>query len=381
MRNRPHTAAAALMLIFTVHSAASALPKEDEQFRAMERHFNSGRVEDLQSAAKQFFKTYPKSGHIPDIRLMLADTEEKPDEALRLYRILAENYRYYVKRDLVYYKICETLYLLARWDDLITTSRKALELCGKSGYAIQYRFFLAHAYLYRERYDDARVVCNDIIDSHHGYEDLAAALLMLADIDKKTTGYSRSYLSRLREIITGFGNSKSAPAALYLLGRFYESQNDANRAYSAYTDVKTRYPQSPESLFAENRLNNLKAPNPVRTEYLPNDAMITSRHTIELNPEMDAPDSAASDAPTAYAIALGPFDSITSAAEIRTLIQKEFSPVELIRIGRRYMLYVGRHTTSESALPMKIRLAEEYGINGTVAVIKKDEHRHYIYGE
>jgi hypothetical protein len=46
-----------------------------------------------------------------------------------------------------------------------------------------------------------------------------------------------------------------------------------------------------------------------------------------------------------------------------------------------YAVYVGRCPDEDSVLKVKIRLAEEYGINARIVRISIDEKNSYIYGD
>ena len=72
----------------------------------------TGTREALAETAKKFYKKYPKSKYIPDVRLILAENETDPEKALHQFGILVDKYRYYTRRDHAEYKLCQILYLL-----------------------------------------------------------------------------------------------------------------------------------------------------------------------------------------------------------------------------------------------------------------------------
>ena len=77
---------------------------------------------------------------------------------------------------------------------------------------------------------------------------------------------------------------------------------------------------------------------------------------------------------------MGPLASSRKAAELKGLL-KDFDFIKTVKLKNGYALYVGRGPDEESALKLKIRLAEEYGINGRIVRISGDGERSYIYGE
>ena len=55
--------------------------------------------------------------------------------------------------------------------------------------------------------------------------------------------------------------------------------------------------------------------------------------------------------------------------------------MKMVRLKNGYALYVGKRPDEEAAMKLKMRLAEEYGINGRIVRISGDGQRSYIYGE
>ncbi len=320
--------------------------------------------------------------------MILADNEADPQKAIEQFRTLVNKYAYFKKRDYAQYKICEILYLQSKWSDLKNDSQKGIELFEKSEYLVKFKFFLAKALIHLEQFNAAKKVCIDITKSDHSYNNLSDALMLLSYINRNMYGISRSYLYSLSEIISGFKDSGNMPAALYLLGRYYQSKNDYNKAYSAYSDVVAEFPKSPEAGFSKKELSAIAQYNPSKTGYLPDKEAIKKSDNIDIQPEIDIDDTeenalnntnAKSD--IQYSISLGPFDNIKSAREIKNLISKDFQPVEIAEVKNGFFIYAGRFSGIDSALKTKIRLAEEFGINGSIVKIIKDAKKIYIYEE
>lgn len=361
---------------------AYAASSEEDHYKRMTRLFDSGRKSEFLVQYNDFIGKFPDSRKIADARFMRAGMEANRSEAIKQYRTIIDKYRYYPKRDLAQLRICEILYLNSSWDELIIEAQRALNLFPESAYSVNYKLNLAKAYVYCERYEDASAICRKIANSHHGYNDLSAMLLITAHIEKKTTGNSRAYLNILSEILTGFKDSDSAPGALYLLGKYYENKSEYNKAYSAYVDVTKKYSRSPEADFSKKRMAELNARGPVYVKYMPDVKQIQSGDTLDIKPEIDLNGAENNEeAEVSYSICLGPFFEAKKANEIKNLIQEDFSPVKLVRVSKRILLYVGLLDESESAVALKIRLAEEYGINGNIVRVKRDMNRQYIYGE
>ncbi len=372
----------ALMILCAAPALAAApVPSEENYFARIKKLYEEGKSVELDKLAAEFFKRYPRTERVPDVRLMAAELDSIPESALRRYRILVDNYRYFDRRDYAQYRICEIQYLLSRWDELITESKKGIALSG-STHAADFRLMLAKAYVYRERYDEASKACDDLVESRPQPAKAAEALLLQAYIERKTAGFSRGCVKRLADIVRDYPDSEAAPAALYMLGRSYEEAGDYNRGWSAYQDVMKKYPKSQEARFALGRSEGLGEFKPVYTAYLPDEKRLERKDTIDISPEYDVPEGPdAKKSGVAYSVSLGPFTDSRSCGEIRDLIRNDFSPLETVRVGGRYILYVGVFRDGDAALPCKIRLAEEYGINGSIVRIRRDKTRRYIYGE
>ncbi|MDY6934474.1 MAG: hypothetical protein SVZ03_09665 [Spirochaetota bacterium] len=338
----------------------------------------SGSVDDLTALSKKFFKQFPKSKYIPDVRFILAQNERETDKAIRQYRIIVDKYRFYLKRDYAQHKLCQILYLLSRWSDLRDESLKGIGLFKKSRYLTEFQLLLVKAYLQLEMYEEAEKASLAIMQQDHSYENLAESLLLLSYTQKKIYGFSRRYIQKLSEIITGFSASPKAPTAIYLLGRYYEAKEDYNRAYSAYMDVLNKYSKSPESFFTKRRLDSIHRHNPSMTDYAPDNDSIKAIDNLDIEPDLKYSDQNDEDG-VLYAICLGRFNNLKDAREIKALINRDFAPISIIKAKNSFFIYASRLRDRESAIFTKIRLAEEFGLNGKIVRILRDEKRQYIY--
>ena len=327
--------------------------------------------------AAEFLKEFPKSKKVPDVRLILADVETSPDESIAKYRVVVTKYKYYPKRDYAQFRICEIEYLQSRWQDLVADAREGLKL-GPGAYVDRFRFFLVIGLIHREDYDAAEKECRQLIDRNHDYQNMARSLLILSHIYRSTSGLSREYINTIRETALGYSNADAYPTALFLLGEFYEQKRMFDESYSAYTDLTLRYPGSPEATEAMKRVRTIMKHNPRRVFYLPGKKIVDNTESIAITPEMDLHDENGSS--SFYSISVGPLPSLKNANEIKSLL-KEFEFIKTIRLKNGYSLYVGKSPDEESAMKLKMRLAEEYGINGNLVRISGDGKRSYIYGE
>ena len=368
-----------IITIFIINSPSISSISEKEFFNQIKSLALDGKVEELGSVSKRFFKQYPKSKYIPDVRLVLAENERDPKRAIDQFRILVDKYRFYLKRDYAQYRLCQILYILSRWKDLKIESLKGIKLFKKSKYATSFQLFLAKAYIYLEMYYEAKKVCLDITKLDHRNETLTESLLLISYINKKTFGHAQIYIKSLSELITGYSTSKKIPTVIYLLGKYYEAKGNYDRSYSAYTDLSRRFPKSPESVFANRRLEYIKRFKPSKTAYIPNSKILKNIDKIDLHPEIGIVDENEGD--IIYSVSLGSFYRLKDAREIKNLIKRDFSHVAIVRVRNRFLIYVGKIRNRESAISTKIRLAEEFGLNGKIVRIIRDTKRQYIYEE
>lgn len=331
----------------------------------------------VQKEAAAFFKEHPESPRVPDVRCILADIEASPDKAVSKYRVVVTKYRLYKKRSYAQYRICEIAYLRSMWDDLEREAFEGLRL-GATPYTRQFSYFLIIARMHGGDYAGAEKECRRRFDADHDYNSMARSLLILSQIVRETTGFSREYIATIRDIALGYADSDVIQAALYFLGEFYENRKMYDEAYSAYSDLVLKYPGSPEAAEAAGRCAALKKYNPRRVIYLPGKKLVDNTEQLDIHPETDA--AATEDAAVYYSISVGPLASVKKAKELAALL-KGFDSIRTVKLKGGYALYVGRKPGEESVLKLKIRLAEEYGINGRIVRISGNGSRSYIYGE
>lgn len=362
-------------------SLAGSPESEDGLFNTIKSLHGKGSYGEMEERSLEFLKKYPKSAHAFRVRLIRADGLDSPAEAMREYRALVRERRSFPAADEAQRRLCEIPYLLGRWDECIREAQQGLALFPESAHAGEMRRLLAGALIYRDRYEEARRLCREASSSDHSYHGLAASLLMAAHAERKSSADSRAYALSLGELITGFPRAECAPAVLYNLGKYYEGAGDWNRAYSAFIDLLKKFPRSPEAVFAKGRLEKLKDRNPSRVSYLPDAAKIPPEARIDIRPEYEYEHELEDSPEISYRVQMGPFGDAARAREIIRLVKRDFEPAEMLRVANRYMVYVGRCDSEAEAGGLKIRLAEELAINGTVVRVKRNGERLYIYGE
>ena len=319
-----------------------------------------------------------KSGYTPEERLVLADRETFPPEAVKKYKSLVDKFRHFKKNDYAQHRICEIHYLAADWQELKNESLNGKKYFTRRRYRRNFMVFLVLAELELGEYDEAQRECERLIALNHDYNNLAAAILLLAQVHKKKSGFSKQYIITLRQIASGFPGSNAMQTALFLLGEFYENKKMYDESYSAYSDLVSKYPGSPEAAEATKRIGSLMKYNPRSVYYLPGKQIIDETASIDISPETDLPHE--KDPSVFYSLSVGPFNSQSGAAEIKKLLA-EYDFIKTVRLKKGYAVYVSRCPDEDSILKIKIRLAEEYGINGRIVRIFVDEKNSYIYGD
>ncbi len=332
---------------------------------------------DVEKKSSLFLKKYPDSPRAPDVRLILAEMATSPDKAITQYRAIVAKYRRYNRRAYAQCRLCEIAYLQSKWEVLALEALDGRRL-GKSPYAGKFSYYLAIALIHTGDYAGAERECRLLIEKDHDYRTMARSLLILAHILRLTSGFSREYVSTIRDIALGYRDSDAMQAVLYLLGEFYENKRMYDESYSAYYDLLSKYPRSPEAAEAARRVKGLMKHGPRRVPYLPGKKLLDATDKIDIHPETDVTEDETLSA--FYSISIGPLPSARQAAELKILL-KEFDYVKTVRLSKGYALYVGKGLDEEATLKLKVRLAEEYGINGRIVRISADGERSYIYGE
>lgn len=334
-------------------------------------------ADNFEKEYERFIRQYPDSKLIPDIRLLKSERETDIDVAIENYRLIIKNYPEFNRRDYALYRLCQVLDLKSRWKELESESTRALKLFSKGKYVMEFRLMRATALIMLEDFDSCREECIRITESTHDFETLAHATRLLAEVERKTSGNSKSYITLLRELVIGFNESKTAPSILYSLGLYYQQKKDKDKAYSAYSDLLKKYPDSPESDLALSGIEALKKEKPVYVKYLPDSKTVNEADTIDIEPEYKA-EQVSGD--TYYSVSIGPFTKRRETEEIIRLLDS-YDDSRVAKTGAGYTIFLGQFTDTNSALAVRIRLAEEYGINGSIVRFSKNKSKSYIYGD
>jgi tetratricopeptide (TPR) repeat protein len=374
-----------VLLITLVVNCICTLPvnaaTEKSLYSEIQRAFHHKKSSRAHELVRKFYKQYPRSDYVADIRLLVADHETNPDEAIDQYRKIIKYYRYYTRRDHAQYRICSILYLLSRWGELKKEAEFAVKHFPESRYTGDFQLYLVKSYIVMNRYEEGDVATGRALSSSHAYNTLAQTLLLKSSITRHTWGYSRNYIASLSELAHGYKNSDVYPTILLLLGNFYENRKMIDHAYSTYIHVNRSYPRSPEAGYSRKKISLMKKMNPQKVHFMPDKSLIAGSDVIDIQPERDMSDGKKQAAVEYYTIALGPFYNLKRAEQIHALLKKDLSLVHITRKKNMYMIYAGRFTSSDSAIRMKIRLAEELGMNGNVAQMIYKNDRFYIYGD
>jgi tetratricopeptide (TPR) repeat protein len=335
------------------------------------------RKETAEKLSAQFLKNFPDSVYVPDVKMVLADIDTLPSSALKKYRTVIDKYKYYKKKDMAYLKICEILHIQSKWNELSLISAEALKKYPQSAYADSFRIFSVLSLLNLGRYDEADRECRILNNENHGYEELASSLIIMSYILKNETGHSKEYFSILTELANGFSSSKNHSSILYLLAEFYESKKNFDRAFSAYSDIIGLYPKSPEASMAADKIKKIQKYNPKKTSYLPESNYADDSGSIDIKPEIDIDNA---DAESYYSVSITGFSDKNEALEIKKITDKIGESIT-VKVKNGYSIYIGKFSTQDEVITAKVRLAEEYGINGNIVRISGGKEKRYIYGE
>jgi tetratricopeptide (TPR) repeat protein len=361
-------------------SGVSATAETDlEALRTIQKYSRAHDDERVPELCLAFLKKFPRSRYVPDVRLIDAEHEREPEEAIRKFRLVMDKHRAHPRRDFAQYRICEIHELLGSWERLQTESRSGMINFPKSRYFTAFELFFCGASIRLYQFDQARRAGSEIARHESDADYLASALLMDAHSARRINGYSREYIYALRELLIAHERHHLRPTVILLLGDFYENTGDAGRARSAYEDLAERYPRSPEAAMVNERLEALRKRGVKKQPYAPDKKTIEKASSIDISPEMKISDDSMESAEY-YCVAIGPIPSGERAVDIQHII-RNFGSVKTVRIREGFIHYVGRRRSAEEAMTLKIELAEEYGINGSIVLFSGNDQQQYIYGE
>jgi TolA-binding protein len=344
------------LLLAAVCGAAQATPESDD-FRALQKTALHASAAEASAAARAFIKEHPASSHVADARLIIAEREPNPDKALSRYESILKNYRYFSGRDEARLSLCRILLLTSRFSDCAEEAGNGAKSAESSAHKKEFTLFEARALYAAQRY-------NEVIRLLSG-TDSDDAKILLADAQSKTDDPSLDWAALVRE--------DYPETALYCLAKEYEADGMKHEAFSAYSDLIKKYPRSIEALYAAKPKARLaKAGAKYKSE-----PVQKKQKLVRLVPER-AEISGTDD--NEYAVLIGPFFNLKQAGAIKKEMTSEFARAVIVKKEREFVIYVGR-ADKENAVSMKIRLAEEFGFNGTIVNIREEDNSEYFYGQ
>ncbi len=364
----------ALLLVIAGHAATAGEGSLYGKILSLHRAGNHTAV--LKKGA-YFLKKYPRSSRVADVRFYMAENDTDVSGSLSRFQVIIKNYRYFRKNDFVSFRICQIYFLRSDWKNLHAAAEAALQRYPRSPLKSEFLLMAAHSAVKSGNLSRGEKLCRELQKNDHRYHYMARSLFLLASIARKKSGYSRSYIYALREILKGFTKSEVYPSALFLTGEFYLHHGDNNRAFSAFSDLVEKYPRALESFEARKHLKELKKGNPKRSPYVPDQKILEKTDSIDISPERPLPDK---NTGTCYSVAVGPLHTLGDSNRIYRLI-KPYGSIKSFRTRYGYTHYIGCFPSTRGALALKVRLAEEMGINGTIARIDASGRGNYIYGE
>ena len=361
-----------LLIYIPLHSASE---QEEKAFNALQKSFYGKDKDEFDKDCNLFLKNFPKSGYVPDARLLLADKETDVELSVKKYSSVVANYSRFHGREYAQYRICQILDLRSKWKDLKTEAAKGIKLFPTGRYNSDFRFMYITSLIMLEEYNNAKEEIIKITENSRELETLAIAISYLAEIEKKRSGNAKPYLNNLKELAEGFKKSEIYPSILFRLGLFYDEKKDYDRAFSAYSDIVKMFPASPEADMSAAGIERIKKFNPQKTAYIPDIKAIKNTDNIDLSPEHDINKDANANF---FSVAIGPFTRLNDADSVLKLV-KDYDDVRKIKVAYGYMIYLGEYRDTDNALAARIRLAEEYGINGNIVRFSVQGNKSYIY--
>ncbi len=367
-----------IFCIILLSAAALQAGEDAELYRSISESSAANRRSEVMSRCSIFLKKYSRSPLTPEVLYLYAGLQNTPEDSLREYRKILLRYGGHGKAELAAFRICEILEISAKWKELRDESLHYARKFKAGAYEYRFRFFAIKAAIYTGDYESAGRESQAIIDKSVSPNIRNRALLYSSAAILKETGYSRPYVMRLSELLKESQGTEYHPASLFLLGEYYDKTRDPDRAYSAYTKCMELYPDSPESAICKTRASELKGKGASLKPFMPDSSVFGSADVIDISPVIEQEKTTKES--TYFALSIGPFQDIARAKGIKKILAG-FSSTVTIRTNSGFFHYTGKYSTPETALRARIRLAEEYGINGNIVRISPDNKYIYIYGD
>lgn len=365
--------------VFFVLLTGIALAGEQSDFEAIQKSYklNSSNKKEL---VQKFFKIYPKSSLIPDIRMLVAASSPTIDESISEYQKIISNYRYYAQRDVAFLSLCQLYYIQSDWGNLLSTCNQAIAECSASNYRPVFLQLRAIAHYNHNHYEEGVQDCEKIPDYSRQLHALAYSLFLKTEMDRQMYGYAQQYIRDLAELLHGYFEASIYPSCLLQLGQYYEYNRMYNEAWSTYNFLVTQYPKSPEAVNGQFFAQNIKKYNPKTVAFMPDEKIIAQSETIAIKPDIEQEDIQHNQT-NYYTITIGPFYNLLKAKELQKLIANYVVPVHVVRNLKSFEIYAGHFSSLDEGVNIKIQLAEELGINGFIIEIFEQDGKRYIYGQ
>jgi hypothetical protein len=365
-----------LLLVVSVQLNAA----EQDEYSAIISSFESENFTRVKVLSDAFIKKYPASKLMPEILLIQCEIETNPTITLSKLNTIINKYPRYKNADYARYKICEIHYFTSNYEELKKEADKAITLYGKrSRYYSDFVFFSSKASFYKHNFDDSLYTSGELIRDNTKYQRYGELRLQTIYSSQKVNYDSTEYSRSLKNSYFELQGTGSDISSLYLLARHYEYGHKYDYSFSLYTDLITKFPRSPEALLANKRIAILRDQKP---KYIPNvlskikdepDDIVTS-----LSPTSEVNENRSNNY---YALTIGPLYNLKEAEILADELRRSFSSVHVVRTYRNFVIYVGRESSTDESMNLKIRLAEEYAINADIIYVTNHNGLNFVHGQ
>lgn len=364
---------------FLILLTSIAIAGEQSDFEAIQKAYKLS-SSNRQELVQKFFKSYPNSSFIPEIRMLMAASAQTVDAGISEYQKIISNYRYYSKRDVAFLSLCQLYYIKSDWGNLLSACNQAIAECSSSNYRPIFSQLRAIAHYNHNHYEEGLQDCEKVPDYSRHLNTLAYTLFLKTEMDRQMYGYARQYIRGLAELLHGYTEAAIYPTCLLQLGQYYEYNKMYNEAWSAYNFLITQYPKSPEAVKAHMYAQNIKKYYPKTVAFIPDEKIIAQSESIDIKPDIDEKEIQYNQT-IYYTISIGPFYNLQKAKELQKLIVSYVMPVHIVKKAKSFEIYAGHFSSLDEGMNIKIQLAEELGINGFIIEIFEQDGKQYIYGQ
>jgi hypothetical protein len=341
--------------IIMIYSISPVFADENKLYKIINSNENNNALLNC----RKYLEKYPSSLHNNEVRLILAAKTQDPYESITQYEYIYKHSKSSSYKYSSFISLLELYFLTSQYDKTSMFQLSRFNNDIKSYYLVHY---LIKSQIVTFDYDNA-----NYLFKKYNYYISESCNNLLSQVLLYKTG-KKSQISKLPQINA---------SQLYFIAKEYYAERKYDYAFSAYADLQNKYTRSPEAIISKNRYVSMS-----ESHYKYNDKYLSDNYESKiidlLSPEVN--DNEENNDDIHYSVVFGPFISLNDVRTLKKELRNDYV-VLIIKKNSGYFLYAGNEPTIDRANTLKIRLAEEFGLNGKIVQKIAENGREYIYGD